>query len=171
MDQTLNLGCGEDARDGAHNVDSAPLDGVDEVVDLDDTPWPWEDGAFEGAVARHVLEHLRDPEEALSEAMRVTGPCSRIEVAYPIGHTRFEDATHRHHWNYNTAACMAGERSHPHEHVSGLALVSAEASFGVQGVAMKAYAHARHRIGGPGPWMSQIPGLAGEVEAVYEVLP
>ena len=40
----LNLGCGHDHKEGYVNVDVSDLGNPDMVVDLEVTPWPWEDG-------------------------------------------------------------------------------------------------------------------------------
>ena len=40
------------------NVDSLPLDGVDEVVDLFAYPWPWEDNSVDELWASHIIEHI-----------------------------------------------------------------------------------------------------------------
>lgn len=167
MSQTLNLGCGEATMPDATNVDIEPLDGVDEVVDLGETPWPWESASADRIVAHHVFEHLPRPIDALQEAVRVLAPGGYLQLTYPIGHTRFEDPTHRQFWNWNTAAAIAGERKHEHEYVEGLRLYAREFDIDVSGRLARWYTHARLSYSGPGPWLSQVPGLYGDVTATY----
>lgn len=167
MTQTLNLGCGEDTIPDATNVDVESLDGVDEVVDLDDIPWPWETASADRIVARHVIEHLERPLDAIHEAVRVLRPTGYLELTYPIGQTRFEDPTHRNYWNWHTAEALTGQRKHGHEHVDGLRLCGRSLSYQVSGRLGRWYANVRLAVGGPGPWLSQVPGLSGEVTATY----
>ena len=79
----LNLGCGEDYRKYWHNVDLRDDVDPDEVVDLDETPWPWDDGSFDAVLMSNVLEHLDDQHGALHELHRITAPGGRIEVRVP----------------------------------------------------------------------------------------
>lgn len=54
----LNLGCGDDVREGYVNLDVIPGRGVDVLHDIHETPWPFGDAAFSRVLARHVLEHV-----------------------------------------------------------------------------------------------------------------
>lgn len=167
MTDTLNLGAGEDIQDDAHNVDVVDLQGINEVVDLNEYPWPWDDNSWRVVVAKHVLEHLTEPMEAMAEITRILEPGGELELWYPIGHTRFEDPTHRNFWNYNTAETLSGEREHAHEHADGLWLMQRSVDYSVDTRHWRAYAMVREFFDGPGPWLSQIPGLYGEVHATY----
>lgn len=168
---TLHLGCGRDYRPDAHNVDCAGVVGPDEVVDLDAHPWPWPDNSFETVLARHVLEHLDAPLAALEEACRVLEPGGEVYLAYPIGTTRFEDPTHKHYWTVRTASAIAGERAHSHEHIPQLRLCDRAVDFSVSSRGWAAYANLRAAWTGVGDWLSQIPGLSGEVRAMYRYAP
>lgn len=167
----LNLGCGEDTRENMHNVDIEPLQGVDEVVDLDEFPWPWPSETFTIVHAHHVLEHLREPMQALREIVRVCQANGGVVITYPIGHTRFEDPTHRNFWNYCTAEAIAGERKHGHEGVKKLELKSLHVNWHVGSAPERWYTRARLWFGGPGPWLSGVPGLSGEVRARFRRRP
>lgn len=54
----LDFGCGPHKRQGFFGVDVRPFPGVDKVVDLTKTPWPWKDGVVAEAHASHFIEHL-----------------------------------------------------------------------------------------------------------------
>lgn len=164
----LNLGCGEDYVDGAVNVDVEPGVNPDEVVDLDSVPWPWENNRFNVVLARHVLEHLSDPMAALEEIQRVTVAGGTLILAYPIGHTRFEDPTHEHYWNYRTAAWIGGDGEHMQENPLGFRLADRRVNVSVGGLT-GAYIQIKRRLLGDGAWLSQTPGMCGEVEARYRV--
>lgn len=164
--EELNLGCGEDHRPAAWNVDLSEAVNPDEVVDLQETPWPWPDDEFTTVTARHILEHL-DP-VPWDELFRVMADGGTLVWVYPIGHTRFEDPTHKQYWNWHTAEALSGERVHEHQFVDGLALIDRLVDYNVSGVSLwTLYTRLRMARHGPGPWMSQIPGLYGEVQAIY----
>lgn len=163
----LNLGCGQDVRPNEWNVDIVELDGVDEVVDLDEYPWPWESSSWERIRTRHVLEHLDSPMQAVDEIARVLAPGGEWTLVYPIGHTRFEDPTHQNFWNYNTAEALVGRREHSHEHSSGFRLIDRSVDWTVDSDLWRYYVRYKLRKTGPGPWLSQIPTLSGEVKATY----
>lgn len=169
MTETLNLGAGEDVQPNAHNVDIVALDGIDEQVDLNSYPWPWETNAWDRVVARHVLEHVDQPMQAIGEVCRILRPDGVFDLWYPIGHTRFEDPTHTHYWNWNTAETLAGERKHSHEHESTLTLQSRRLEWHADTLHWRVYTRLKLALKGPGPWLSQIEGLHGHVHARYTV--
>lgn len=165
---TLNLGCGADHRPNELNVDSDPGVDPDTVVDLQATPWPWETDAFERVRARHVLEHL-DP-VPWSEIVRVLAPDGEFILTYPFGHTRFEDPTHEQFWNYHTAAALAGERAHGHSApLAAFDLIDHGATWWLSDGGWLANAAVGWLVGrrGVGPWLEAVPGVYGEVRAVY----
>ncbi|WP_435551970.1 class I SAM-dependent methyltransferase [Natrinema sp. CGMCC1.2065] len=167
----LNLGCGEDYNDGWHNVDISAVVDPDETVDLNDFPWPFPSDHFTRIQASHVVEHLERPIQALQEVGRILIDGGTLELTYPIGHTRFEDPTHEQYWNWNTAAALAGGRKHGHEHVADLELTRQELDWHVGDRLWRAYTRVRLWYDGPGPWLGQIPGLSGEVTAIYKYRP
>lgn len=87
----LNLGCGDDYRAGYHNIDIRPEVDPDEVVNLDEFPWPWPDDAYEVVLASHVIEHLSDQHRALRELSRIAEPGGIVRIRSP-------------HWNSASTA-------------------------------------------------------------------
>ena len=163
---TVRLGCGAACPPGDIGVDIAASVAPDIVADLDRQPWPLATDSADRVIARHVFEHLTDPLAAMREVRRILRPGGRFELTYPIGHARFEDPTHEQFWNYHTAAALVGARKHGHEGVSGFYL--ADQTVDVSASAWLARTVARARLAlGAGPWLSQVPGVAGEVTAVY----
>jgi predicted SAM-dependent methyltransferase len=58
----LNLGCGFKKLNDHWNIDIEKKCNPDQVVDLEITPWPYEDNFFEKITADNILEHLgQDP--------------------------------------------------------------------------------------------------------------
>jgi hypothetical protein len=89
----LNLGCGYNKIEGWHNVDIDPGCKPDELVDLEKTPWPWENDSVEEIKIVHTLEHLGEtPRAYLSiwkELYRVMAPGAMLIITVP-------------HWRHNT---------------------------------------------------------------------
>lgn len=96
----LHLGCGFRRYPGFVNVDSNPACSPDVVLDLESTPWPWDDNSASEIVMEHVLEHLGQTPDAfihvLQEIYRVckNNAVIRIIVPHPE-HKVFQiDPTH-----------------------------------------------------------------------------
>lgn len=67
----LNLGAGYRLLPDAVNVDRVQLPGIDEVWDLDVTPWPVPDQSCSRVTARDVFEHVSDAVAFMTECHRV----------------------------------------------------------------------------------------------------
>lgn len=96
----LNLGCGHDKRLGFINVDSQAACQPDQVVDLEQFPWPWADNSVGEIVMSHVLKHLGASTETylgiIQELYRVCAPGARvlITVPHPRSDNYLADPTH-----------------------------------------------------------------------------
>lgn len=96
----LNLGCGLNKKEGFLNVDKFASCEPDAVLDLEETPWPFDTSTAGHVTLNHVLEHLgREVDVFFSimrELYRVTAPDALIEVNVP--HPRHDnfinDPTH-----------------------------------------------------------------------------
>lgn len=168
---TLHLGCGEDSRDGAHNVDQLAHDGVDEVVDLDRAPWPWPDDTFSRIEAHHVFEHLTDMETALRESARVLAPGGVLCLTLPVGQNAWADPDHEHRWNWDTPEMFCGAR--PWDADVGLEVIEKGATVGshMPGTAGVAYGGLLRLLSlryGPGRWLFDLPATSGEFTVVFE---
>lgn len=78
----LNLGCGEDIREGYLNVDLYNKN-ADLSIDLNKMPYPFNKNSFSEIVALNILEHLDKPFEVLLEWHRISKPNARIEIKVP----------------------------------------------------------------------------------------
>lgn len=96
MLRKLNLGCGNDYREGFWNVDSGKCK-VDEWVDIRNQ-LPWEKNSFDLIYSRHVLEHIpRDKFfRIFGEIHRVLAPKGLFQFEVPMaGSDNFwTDPTH-----------------------------------------------------------------------------
>lgn len=106
----LNLGCGNDYREGYVNVDKVA--GVADVLhDLDRFPYPWDDDSIDEVLMHHVLEHLTDIEMVLDEIWRILKAGGKLLIWVPH-FSHFQALTHpqhKHAFHYNTFAfCTAG---------------------------------------------------------------
>ena len=79
----LNLGCGNDIREGCINIDVRQLERVDVVSSLENLPF--EDNYADWIVAQDVLEHFCKIEliEVVKEIKRVLKPDGILEIRVP----------------------------------------------------------------------------------------
>jgi len=132
----LNLGSGSKPKDGYLNVDLDGWPGVDEIVDLNVLPWPWEDDSVESVFAQDSLEHLCPLGRSMGqmniiaiiqEIWRILLPGGVAELIVPStdGRGAFMDPTHVTYWNANTFLYFLGmengrELNYPQFIVPGL---------------------------------------------------
>ena len=96
----LNLGCGFSKVDGWVNVDKFDTFSPDLILDLEQTPWPFEDNSVDEIMLKHVLEHLGAEVKVflaiMQEIYRVCRPGAkvRIEVPHPRHDDFIADPTH-----------------------------------------------------------------------------
>jgi hypothetical protein len=94
----LNLGSGQNPLPGYVNVDKFGTPDV--KCDLEQFPWPWEDGSVGEIVLNHVLEHLGETTGTfigvMKEIYRVCrdGATVRIVVPHPRCDDFLNDPTH-----------------------------------------------------------------------------
>ena len=79
----LNLGCGKDLREGYVNIDIVDYGG-NIIHNLNSYPYPFEDNTFEEIYASHVLEHLNNFHDAVTELYRISRPGANIIVYAPF---------------------------------------------------------------------------------------
>lgn len=168
----LHLGCGENYRERWHNVDAVEAVSPDEVVDLNETPWPWPDGSFLRIDAEHVIEHLDDTEAVLRECARVLRPHGRLHVTVPMGLNAIADPDHTTVWTWQTPEFYCGAR---HWDVDvGLSVVDRSVSMHslYHDVPSQAVSTAvwqvRKAIQGAGEWCFNQPAMSGEFTVVFE---
>lgn len=94
----LDLGCGQNKREGFTGVDIAKAPGVDVVHDLLKFPWPFAAGSVDDAHCSHFFEHipnrLRMP--FMDELARVLIPGGRVTIICPnwTSVRAYQDPTH-----------------------------------------------------------------------------
>ncbi|GMR19299.1 MAG: hypothetical protein BMS9Abin34_432 [Patescibacteria group bacterium] len=94
----LDLGCGKRKMSGAVGIDSNPRSDADVIHDLNEFPYPFEDGEFNRVVALNILEHLKEPLRVMEELHRIckSGAAVHIEVPHYSSVDFYTDPTHEH---------------------------------------------------------------------------
>jgi ubiquinone/menaquinone biosynthesis C-methylase UbiE len=94
----LDIGCGNKKKEGFLGVDALSLQGVDFVMDVRNTPWPWADNSVDEVFCSHFVEHLSGDERItfFNELWRVLKPGATAEVITP-------------NWSH---ACAYGDPTH-----------------------------------------------------------
>jgi SAM-dependent methyltransferase len=111
----LNLGCGLKHLANAVNLDITSATRPDVVHNLNQRPWPFEDGAFDEFRANDVIEHLDDVVATLEEIHRIATPGAILRVTVPHFScaNAFTDITHRHYFGYFSFHYFTGENEFP----------------------------------------------------------
>ncbi len=79
----LELGCGQNKRDGFYGMDHVEMDGVDVVTDLNKPLHLLQDGCCEYIYTRHVLEHINEFLPLMREIHRITKTDGTVEIIVP----------------------------------------------------------------------------------------
>lgn len=79
----LNLGSGDDYKEGYVNLDWNPRYRLDVMHDLDVFPYPFEDNEFDEIYTSHVLEHVENLTATLKELERITKPGGIVHIRVP----------------------------------------------------------------------------------------
>jgi hypothetical protein len=81
---TINIGCGGDSW-GDIRIDVSKHSSANLLLDFDRVPLPFEDKFFSEARMFHVLEHSRNPQRLVGEALRVA---DRVHARFPYKYDR-----------------------------------------------------------------------------------
>lgn len=100
----LHLGCGPVILPDYVNVDIEKRKGVDLVLNLEKTPWPFAENSFEEVFANHVLEHLDPITGVMKEVHRVCkkGAVVRVIVPYFASPNMWLAPDHKRPFSYHT---------------------------------------------------------------------
>lgn len=79
----LNLGSGEDYREGWTNLDCRNNVKLDVYHDLNEFPYPFKENTFDYVLIKQVLEHVDNPIKVLKEMVRICKNGSKIKIYVP----------------------------------------------------------------------------------------
>lgn len=96
----LNLGCGNDYKKDYINIDKNNDVKCDQIVDLENDVFPWEDNSVEEIVAKHLVEHIWKRDRFMNECWRVLKQGGRMYIETPTAGTvaYWKDPTHISGW-------------------------------------------------------------------------
>lgn len=91
----LNLGCGEDYKEGYVNVDFHSHVKVEVVHDLNAIPYPFADREMDYILASHILEHLDKPFVVMKELHRILKNNGELHIKVPHFSRGFTHSEHK----------------------------------------------------------------------------
>jgi len=98
----LDIGCGGNKIPGCTYLDVNPDVRPDIVHDLNQYPYPVEDNSFDEIYAKHIIEHLNDPQAFLSELCRILKPGGTLFVETPhfTSYVAYSEIQHTFFFSY-----------------------------------------------------------------------
>ena len=110
--KVLDVGCGQNKKEGAIGIDHLDLPSVDVVHDLNKFPWPFETETFDEIYFYDSIEHLQDTMKVMAEVRRLLkkGGTVTIRVVYWNHRYSYTDPTHIHAFSEDVWTFFTGER-------------------------------------------------------------
>ena len=98
MPLILDLGCGKKKRPGTVGVDFSDRHDADIIHDLNQFPYPFQNGSVDHIYLDNVLEHLDHPLSVMEELYRILKPHATVKIIVPYFRSpyAFADPTHKH---------------------------------------------------------------------------
>jgi hypothetical protein len=94
----LDLGCGDNKKEGCLGIDKFETKSTDFVHDLTVYPWPCDSGIVDSIHCSHFFEHLSGPQRPyfMDECYRILKPGSQLTIITPDAdsHRAIQDFTH-----------------------------------------------------------------------------
>jgi len=107
----LNLGCGNQYKEGYENLDKLEHLKTDKQVDLEDAKLPYEDNSVGEVLLHDVLEHISDPFPLMKEIWRVCKEGAIVDIMCPYPWSDYQacDPTHVKAYNEITFSFFTKE--------------------------------------------------------------
>lgn len=102
MQKKIDIGCGNNKKEGFYGIDHFAFPAVDKVFDFNNPAWPLPDSHFEYARISHVIEHVRETQIFLTEIHRI---CEHgAEVYFETPHFSWIDSWNdpTHLWHFSS---------------------------------------------------------------------
>lgn len=114
----IDIGCGNVCKKGFSGIDYAKYNSdVKYVVDLNKGKLPFKDNSVDSAYCSHVLEHLDNPMQMVSEVNRVLKKGSKFTIKVPyFAHPSSHKPNHKNYWNLGCKDYFDGSyhEAYPH---------------------------------------------------------
>lgn len=96
----LDLGCGDNKREGFKGVDFVKTKSTDYVHDLFKFPWPFKDSSVEEAHLSHFFEHIpaKLRPKFIDELFRVLAPEAKVTIITPYYNSVRATQDFTHEW-------------------------------------------------------------------------
>ena len=113
MRKKLNLGCGNDYREGWVNLENTggyieKKYKADVVHDLNKYPYPFKSNEFDAILASHLVEHLDDPLRFFKECRRILSANGELTVIVPhYTNPMAYTPLHKTYWSYKSMKHVA----------------------------------------------------------------
>ena len=93
----VDIGCGQNKKEGFIGVDIADIEGVDIVHDLNIYPYPIKDNSVSEIFISHYIEHTHDIMKFMHELHRILKVGGRVDIIAPYYNSVrcWQDPTHR----------------------------------------------------------------------------
>ena len=103
----LNLGCGNDKREGYVNCDISSKVNPDKIVDIT-KKLPFKNNSVEEILMNHVLEHTQKPIDVLKEFYRIckNDAIIKLRVPYFSHESAFSMIDHYSFYTWTTFDCL-----------------------------------------------------------------
>jgi len=100
----LNLGCGEDYKEGWVNLDCRKDIKIDVNWDINKIPFPFKENTFDEVLVKMILEHAENPFKVLKEIIRISKKDAKITVIVPHAdsYAAKSDLQHKNFFTENT---------------------------------------------------------------------
>jgi hypothetical protein len=118
----LNLGCGQDIREGYVNIDSSDRnDGVDIVANLNHGIPIDSNNLVDEVIAFHIIEHIRNTLRIMAEIHRVckNGALVYIKIPYWNDAGYLDDPTHCRYLTMDTFIYFTKSHANGYSHITG----------------------------------------------------
>lgn len=93
----LDIGCGQNKKEGFTGIDKIKLPGVDVVWDLEKFPYPFDNDSVDEIHCSHYVEHTSDLNAFMDEIFRIMKPGSKALIIAPYYSSirAWQDPTHK----------------------------------------------------------------------------
>jgi SAM-dependent methyltransferase len=110
--RVLDVGCGSAKWPGAVGLDISADTDADVVHDLDEFPYPFEDGEFDQVLMQDVIEHVAEPIKVMDELHRICRDGARIQLRTPHFSSilAYSDPTHKHYFSAEAIRTLSEPR-------------------------------------------------------------